>query len=73
MSSFRERYLEAFTDTISQILQNTATSGAELTQTHIILLRTYKKELLAYEKKPEHLKIIDTINAILTPVFGGDK
>ena len=73
MCTFRERYLEAFTDTINQILQTVGNGDRELTQTDIILLRTYKKELQLYEKKPQHLKIAETINAVFSSFSGGDK
>ena len=72
MSNFRERYLEAFTDTISQILQTAGSGTRELTQTDVILLKTYKKELQAYEK-PENKSIINTINSVLSTVLGGEK
>ncbi len=73
MSSFREQYLEAFTDTISRILQTAGSGERELTQTDIILLRAYKKELQTYEKKPQYINVINTINAVLSTISGGNK
>ena len=73
MSTFRERYLEAFTDTISQILLTAGSGERELSQTDIILLKVYKKELQSYEKKPQSQGIINSINAVLTAFSGGNK
>ena len=73
MSTFRERYLEAYTDTISRILQTVGSGERELTQTDIILLKTYKRELQAFEKKPAYINILNTINAVLSTATGGNK
>ena len=73
MTTFKERYLEAFTDTISNILQTVGTGERELTKTDIILLNLYKKEIIRFEKKPQNINIVSTINSVLSNLIGGDK
>jgi hypothetical protein len=71
MSSFRERYLESFTDTVSQILADVGKGERKFTETELLILTAYKKELARYERKPAYKSIIETINMVLSPMVGG--
>jgi hypothetical protein len=73
MSTFRERYLESFTDTVSQILADVGNGSRAFTETELLILTAYKKELSKYERKPAYASIIETINMVLSPILGGNK
>ena len=65
--------MEMLSDAVSQILSSVTKEGRELTETEVLLLTMYKKELRKYDRKPGYQSIIETINSILFPKVGGEQ
>ena len=72
MSKYKDKYMQSYTNLITNILDSVGGGIRELTKTDILLITQYKKELANYEGKSSFSNILNAINNVLGNI-GGSK
>lgn len=66
MSEVREKYIESLLDASKSIMDRCVKDGGSLTDSDIMFLKIFKKELTRYENVPVYTKIISGAKSILS-------